>query len=114
MMFFRLFLVASLVIVVSYTAVTVANHGLNLIPIFFGDIAKMGWPGQFNLDFYCFLLLAGIWAAWRNQFSAGGIALGIAMTFLGFPLLAIYLLVLSNKANEDIKVILLGETRARS
>lgn len=113
MTLFRIFLAAAIVIVLGYTAVTVANHGLNLFPIFFGDIAEMGWPGQFNLDFYCFLLLSGLWTAWRNHFSKGGITLGIAMTLLGFPLLATYLLILSNKTNGDIKVILLGEVRAK-
>lgn len=110
---FRLFLITALFIVLGYTSVTIANHGFNLLPIFFGDIAKMGWPGQFNLDFFCFLLLSGLWTAWRNHFSKGGIALGIAMTGLGFPLLAAYLLVLSNRTNGDIKVMMLGEARAK-
>ncbi len=113
MAFFRLFLIIGLIVMIGYTSVTVANHGLNFLPIFFGDLAKMGWPGQFNLDFYCFLLLAGLWVMWRNQFSAGGVALGIAMTFLGFPVLAIYLLIQSFKGNGDITTLLVGEARTK-
>lgn len=37
-----------------YTAVVASNHGIGLLQIFFGDMATMGWPGQFNLDFICF------------------------------------------------------------
>lgn len=53
----------------SYTAVTISNHGWNLFPVFFGDMAKVAWPGQFNLDFMYMLAISAIWAAWRNQFS---------------------------------------------
>jgi hypothetical protein len=114
MTLFRLFLVTCLIIITSYTMVTIANHGINFLPVFFAALAEMAWPGQFNLDFYCFLLLAGLWTAWRHHFSAGGIALGVAMTFLGFPLLSGYLLIASFKTNGDIKAMLLGEGRAKA
>ena len=48
---FRLFLFACLLVVASYTGVVIAQHGLNLLPLFIGDIAVMAWPGQFNVDF---------------------------------------------------------------
>ena len=46
----RIVLSLILVAVASYTGVVVWNHGMGLLPIFFGDMAKMPWPGQFNLD----------------------------------------------------------------
>ena len=46
------------------------------MPIFFGDMAKFTWPGQFNLDFTTFLMLSGLWVAWRHHFSASGLILG--------------------------------------
>jgi hypothetical protein len=113
MTLFRLFLVICFVAITGYTMVTISNHGLDIFPIFFGDMAKMTWPGQFNLDFFCFLLLSGFWTAWRNHFTAGGIALGVAMTLLGFPLLSAYLLITSYKTNGDIKAMMLGEARAK-
>ena len=61
----RFVLVTVLLVIVGYTFPVVANHGLGLLPIFFGDIAKMEWPGQFNLDFLGFLTLSGLWIAWR-------------------------------------------------
>ena len=33
----------------------------------------MTWPGQFNFDFFGFLILSATWTAWRNQFSALGV-----------------------------------------
>jgi hypothetical protein len=74
---FRVFLAACCVVIVGYTAVTIAHHGWNLLPIFFGDMAAMTWPGQFNLDFMTFLLLSGLWVSWRNEFSPGGLLLGV-------------------------------------
>ena len=41
----RILLSILLLVITAYTTVTVINHGWTLIPIFFGDIAKMGWPG---------------------------------------------------------------------
>ena len=83
MTLFRVFLVTIILVVNIYTAVVIANHGMGLYPIFFGDIAAMTWPGQFNLDFLGFLLMSGLWVAWRHAFSAGGLILGIAAFNLG-------------------------------
>lgn len=112
---FRGLLALLLVAVVLYTGPVVAEHGLmSLLPTFFGDIAKMGWPGQFNLDFSGFLTLSALWTAWRNHFSASGLALAVVAFFGGIPFLTTYLLVLSFRSGGDIKVMLLGEQRARS
>ena len=56
---FRILLALFIVAIISFTGVVIANHGWNLLPIFFGDIAAMTWPGQFNFDFLCFLILSG-------------------------------------------------------
>jgi hypothetical protein len=109
---FRLLLVSIIIAVVSYTAITISNHGLGLFPIFFGDIAAMAWPGQFNLDFLCFLLLSGLWVAWRHHFSAAGLLLGFAAFNLGAPFLAGYLLIASFQTGGDVKAMLLGPLRS--
>ena len=109
---FRVLLVIMLLTVVAYTIVVVANHGLGLYPVFFGDIARMGWPGQFNLDFLGFLTLSGFWLAWRHHFSAAGLALGVLGLTGGIPVLTTYLLIASFQAEGDVKVLLLGRTRA--
>jgi len=108
---FRVLLAVILVTVIAYTIVVISNHGLNLFPVFFGDIAAIGWPGQFNLDFMGFLILSGVWIAWRHQFSAGGIALGCLVPFGGVPYVSIYLLVTSFQVDGDVQALLLGRNR---
>ena len=112
MTLFRLFLAACLITILAYTSVTVSQHGFNLIPVFFGDMAQMGWPGQFNLDFMTFLMLSALWVAWRHHFSAAGLGLAVLAFFGGMLFLSAYLLVHSLKSGGDSKVLLLGEARA--
>jgi len=109
---FRALLVTIFAVVVVYTAVVIANHGLGLLPIFFGDIARMEWPGQFNLDFLGFLTLSGVWLAWRHEFSAAGLALGVGGLLLGVPFLTGYLFVASRRADGDWVALFLGPARA--
>lgn len=103
----RVVLVVHLAVLTGYTAVVMGNHGWNLFPAFFGDMAAMGWAGQFNLDFIGFLMLSGLWTAWRNNFSPFGLLLGILAFFGGMMFLSIYMLILSLRA-RDIQEILLG------
>jgi hypothetical protein len=100
--------------VIGYTGIVGINHGWNLFPVFFGDIADMTWPGQFNLDFTCLLTFSGLWLAWRHHFTLGGLALGLLGIFVGTMVLAPYLLIVSFKANGDMKEILMGKMRANS
>ena len=110
---FRIFLVVIIVSIVTITSLVVFRHGWNLLPIFFGDMASLTWPGQFNSDFMCFLLLSGLWLAWRHHFSPGGVVLGLAGVFGGIMLLAPYLLWASYNAAGDVNVLLLGRARAK-
>ena len=111
MALFRIFLLVCLFAIVAYTSFTIANHGLNLLPVFFGDMAEMGWPGQFNLDFMCFLALSAIWVSWRHHFSGAGLALGLFAFFGGMLFLSAYLLVQITRCRGDVRLLLLGETR---
>lgn len=105
---FRILLLIFIIGILSYTSVTIYHFGLNLFAVFFGDMGLMNWAGQFNLDFLSFLLLAGLWVAWRNQFSIFGITFGLLVTLGGMPLLATYLLYLSYREKGDIKKLMLG------
>jgi len=109
---FRALLAFLFVIIVSYTAIVVTNHGLGLLRIYFGDMAKMEWPGQFNLDFLGFLALSALWLAWRHDFSLVGLALGVLGFFGGMPMLSAYLFFESRRADGDWATLLLGPARA--
>lgn len=108
---FRLLLVGLWVALVAYTAVVIANHGMGLISIYFGDIAKMGWPGQFNLDFLWFLVLSALWTAWRGGFAPLSLALAVVAFFGGAGFLLPYLLILTLQAKGDMAAVLLGVRR---
>jgi hypothetical protein len=109
---FRVLLVGMLLVLGGYTALVIGGHGLDLFPVFIGNILAVGWSGQFNLDFAFLLALTAIWIAWRHEFSVGGIALGALVTILGVLLLASYLLVVSLRAKGDARIMALGERRA--
>jgi hypothetical protein len=111
MTLFRLLLAMIFTAIALYTGVVVTHHGFNLLPVFFGDMAGLAWPGQFNLDFMCMLALSGLWVAWRHRFSGAGIALGIVAFFGGALFLSAYLLVESFRKRGDVEALLLGERR---
>jgi len=109
---FRALLIVLWALIVGYTAIVIANHGMGLLNVFFGDMAAMGWPGQFNLDFMSMLTLSGLWVAWRHQFSSVGLALGVLAFFGGALFLTAYLFIVSVLARGDMKAVLLGQARA--
>jgi len=111
MTIFRIFLILIIAVLVSYTGIVIANHGIVFLPFFFGDMLKMEWPGQFNLDFMFVLTLSALWIAWRYRFSVTGIVLACLALFGGSLFLATYLLVLSWQVKCNVKRFLLGDAR---
>lgn len=114
MTLFRLILILMIVNILVYTGIVGLNHGWNLVPVFFGDMVAMTWPGQFNTDFMSFLVLSATWTMWRNNFSGVGIGLSVLALFGGIMFLAPYLLFLSFQANGNIREVMLGKARAQS
>lgn len=112
MLGFRIFMAVIFVSILLYTAVTISNYGWNLIPIFFGDMRAMTWPGQFNFDFMGFLLLSGLWVSWRHQFSPGGLVLGMVAIFGGILFLSLYLFIASTVSKGNVQELLMGKSRA--
>ena len=108
MLLFRGFLILFFVVLTTYTAIVIANHGWSLLAVFFGDMRMMGWPGQFNLDFMGFLALSALWTAWRHRFSPLGLALALVAFFGGMGFLTVYLLVASFQVKGDVNALLLG------
>ena len=114
MIAFRIWMGLQFVAIVAYTLAVGLNHGWNLMPVFFGDMLSMNWRGQFNFDFSGFLLLSGVWVAWRNAFSTVGVALGAVATFGGILFLSAYLFWCSLTSNGDFAALMLGEQRSKS
>lgn len=106
---FRVYLACVLLAVLGYSGVVVAQHGMGLFPVFFGDIAKLGWPGQFNLDFTFMLGFSALWVAYRHRFRPLGLALASAAFVGGSLFLSVYLLVASARARGDARALLLGD-----
>lgn len=106
---FRVLLIVMWIMLAGYTALVIAEHGMGLLPIFFGDMARMAWPGQFNLDFLCFLILSALWTAWRAAFHAKGLLLAPVAFVGGAGFLLLYLLYLTIAARGDMRRVLLGD-----
>ncbi len=100
-----------LAILLTYTGIVISVHGWGLLSVFFADMAKMKWPGQFNLDFMFMLTLSGLWVGWRHQFSLIGLGLAVLAFFGGAAFLTAYLLVISLQTRGDMRAILLGSQR---
>jgi len=105
----RVLLVIIFLAITGYTALTVSRHGIDLLSVFLRDIASFGWPGQFDLDFWCYLLLSGLWVSYRHRFSPIGILLGVCALFCGSLFLSVYLLIESFRAKGNIERLLLGD-----
>jgi hypothetical protein len=108
---FRIFLATIFVVIAIYTAIVGVNHGYGLFTVFFGDMAAMGWPGQFNLDFMFMLALSALWVSWRHQFSGVGLLLGLLAFVGGASFLSIYLFIVAGQSNGNAKELLLGRAR---
>ncbi|XWN31149.1 MAG: hypothetical protein ROR55_27470 [Devosia sp.] len=105
---FRIVLGVLLVVNVAYTLNVGINHGWNLIEIYLSELAQMRWQGQFLVDFTSYLLLSGLWVAWRGGFSAGAIVLGVAAACLGIIFTSVYVFYLTFRTDGDMKTLFLG------
>lgn len=108
---FRALLIAMFVGILAYTVAVGVSQGWDLFSVYLGDMVAITWPGQFNFDFTCFLVLSGLWVAWRHHFSLGGIALALIATVGGIMVIAPYLLIATVQADGDMSVVLLGQKR---
>ncbi|MBF2055391.1 MAG: hypothetical protein IGS03_18230 [Candidatus Sericytochromatia bacterium] len=104
---FQILVGLMLTTVTVYTGLTIAGHGWNFLPVIFSDLFQLNWTGQFYLDFICYLMLSGLWVAWRHQFSLQGILLGLSAACGGLLFLAPYLMIVSLQ-EKSFKNILVG------
>ena len=74
----------------------------------FGPIFAFTWQGQFNVDFTSYLILSGVWIAWRGGFTGGSIALGLLASPLGMLFFAPSLIFLVGRSGGVPRRLLLG------
>lgn len=106
---FRLLLWLLFALIGLYTLATFATAGPDFISPFLAPLPHFGWAGQFHLDFALYLLLSGLWVAWRSHFTAFGIACGLLAATFGMLILAPLLLLFLARAEGDPRRLLLGD-----
>ena len=92
-----------------YSGFVIAEHGPNFVPFYFADLGRVGWPGQFDLDFTILIVLAATWIVWRERGSVTSIVLAILLVPFVSMLLTSYLLYLSWRERGDIVRMLVGD-----
>jgi hypothetical protein len=111
MKLFQFFLIILSLLISIITFQVISKFGINIIPLFFGEIISMTWQGQFNFDFLCFLLLASLWLSWRKNFSFTGVLLGVITSILGIFFLAPYLLYETIRLKGNSIDLVLGDRK---
>lgn len=83
-------------------------QGWDFITPFLTVLFSMTWQGQFALDFMCYLMLSGLWVAWRGGFSGASIALGLLAAVMGMLIFGVLLLLFIAQSDGDMRKLLLG------
>ena len=104
----KIVLILQTSILLVYTIFAFQTDGANLFDIMIANIASLGWSGQFNLDFLCYLILSGLWIIWRNNYSLISIVFSILAATIGILFLAPYLIYLLTQEKGNLKRLLIG------
>ncbi|MDW3223466.1 MAG: hypothetical protein R8G34_11370 [Paracoccaceae bacterium] len=104
----RIVLIAMTGIIILFTITAIVDGGFNLFTPFLSPILALTWQGQFNVDFATYLVLSGLWMAWRSGFTRTGVVLGVCAPPLGILFFAPYLIYLIGQCNGDPRRLLLG------
>ncbi|WBX98718.1 hypothetical protein [Chryseobacterium gambrini] len=106
--FLKILLIVQSLTLFVYTIFCFQKEGANLLSVFVNNIVALGWNGQFNLDFSCYLMLSGLWIMWRNNFTLKSIFIAITASIVGIMVFAPYFLFLLIKEKGDLKRTLTG------
>ena len=102
-------LTAQTLLLLVYTYFAGTNEGWNLLAYLLEHVQNLGWAGQFNLDFACYLLLSALWVLWRYRYRHAAWPLALLAMVGGILFFAPYLLFLLQRHRGDLKAVLLGE-----
>lgn len=104
----KVVLLGMTLVIITFTVTAFAIDGPDLLTHYSSAILSMGWQGQFNVDFACYLILSGIWMSWRTGFTRRGIILGVVAPVWGILFFAPYLVYLAKTTGGDPREMLLG------
>lgn len=110
-LFLAAVLSAQTLLLLLYTYFAGTNEGWNLVQYLIQHVQSMGWAGQFNLDFACYLLLSALWVLWRYRYQPVSWPLALLAMVGGILFFAPYLLYLLYKHQGDLTAVLLGTQR---
>ena len=103
MTFLRCLFIVFGIVIYLYSALVVMREGLGLFAVYFNDLFALNWSGQFNLDFALYLMLSGLWLAWRSGFSTSGIVRGLIASVCGMLYFVPQVLVLMARCRGDLR-----------
>ena len=108
MTYLRIFIALLLAVIVEHTIYTGFTHGWDFLTPFQDGLFSLTWQGQFYLDFLCYLMLSGLWVAWRGGFTAASIALGVSAGIMGFVVFGALFLIYTVQSRGNLTAVLLG------
>ena len=108
MAYFRTVLIVMTVLIVAFTGAAISAGGIDLSSRCFAPSFSKNCLFLCDVFFVCYLVLSGLWMAWRRGFDRVGIALGLMAPPLGILFFAPYLLALSLQTGGNARRLLLG------
>ena len=105
---FRILITLILSCLIGYALILILDGRFDFITPFLTTIPALTWQGHINLDFLSYLVVAGVWIAWRSGFTPVGIALGVLSMMSGMLFFAPYLLYQISRSDNDPRKLLLG------
>ncbi|WP_306113371.1 MULTISPECIES: hypothetical protein [unclassified Roseovarius] len=108
MTFLRNFTLVLFLAITAHTLYTGIVYGWNFVSVFLAVLFSLTWQGQFALDFLCYLMLSGLWVAWRGGFTGASIALGLLASVMGMLVFAVLILIFIRQSSGDMRKLLLG------
>ncbi|MEP3629530.1 MAG: hypothetical protein ABJN04_05960 [Hyphomicrobiales bacterium] len=105
---FRILITLILLGLIGYGLILVLDGRFDFVTPFLTTVPALTWQGHINLDFLSYLVVAGVWIAWRSGFTPIGITIGVLSTLLGMLFFAPYLLYQITRSDNDPRKLLLG------
>ena len=105
---FRILITLILLGLIGYGLILILDGRFDFVTPFLTTIPALTWQGHINLDFLSYLVVAGVWIAWRSGFTPASNLLGVLSVLSGMLFFAPYLLYQISSSGNDPRKLLLG------